>query len=121
MLEEYIRELVAQYFKATRDGNVDEWLDTFAQDAVAHDPVHGPPTEGHEALRKLFEGSPPIGLTEEFVLVEGNKVAVKWKGRERHGQKVICEGIDIFEVKIECKIQTQWACQHPETVVTAKQ
>ncbi len=113
MLEECIRKLVTQYFKATRDGNVDEWVDTFATDAVAHDPVYEPPTEGHEALRKLFEESPPVGLTEEVVIVEGNRVTVKWIGCERHGQKVVCEGIDIFEVEIECKIKTQWACQYP--------
>jgi hypothetical protein len=35
--------------------DLDAWLDTFAADAVDHDPVGTPPVVGHQGLRQFFQ------------------------------------------------------------------
>jgi steroid Delta-isomerase len=107
-----IRQTVADYFTAIRAMDADAWLATFAEDAVSHDPVGAPPAEGHPALRQFFEGIAgafeKVELFEDSVFVAGDSAAVKWTGRGtgKNGRNVIFEGIDVFEINADNKIQT---------------
>lgn len=112
MSTNHTQKAVADYFAAIRAMDVDSWLSTFAEDAVSHDPVGAPPLSGHAALRQFFEGIAGaferVGLFEDQVFVNGNEAAVKWTGRGtgKNGREVTFEGIDVFEVNDEGKIQT---------------
>lgn len=112
-------KLIQDYFAATRAMDVEAYLASFAPDAVSYDPVGGEPLRGHEALRQFFMGIVTlfdrVGLTEEFVTVAGNEVAVKWKGEgtSKNGKAVIFEGIDIFELNSDGLIQTLRAYWNP--------
>ncbi len=105
------QKAVADYFAAIRAMDADAWLSTLAADAVTHDPVGAPPNNGHAALRQFFEGIAgafeKVRLFEDHVFVNGNEAAVKWTGRGvgKNGRSVTFEGIDVFEVNDEGKIQ----------------
>lgn len=115
MSTEAIRKAVAGYFAATRAMDLEAWVASFAENAVSHDPVGGPAIEGHDSLRQFFQGMTAAfekaGLTEDHVFVAGNGAAVKWTGHGvgKNGREVTFEGIDVFEVNEEGKIQTLWA------------
>ena len=100
--KEKFQQVVASYFAATRTMDVEAWMVTFAADAVSHDPVGEKPLEGHAAIKQFFLGLAEIfesvGLTEDFVTVNGNEAAVKWTGRGlgKNGRLVTFEGIDLF-------------------------
>jgi steroid delta-isomerase len=106
-----VSRAVKAYFLAIRETKVDAWLDTFAADAVTYDPADAPPHRGRDELRKFFEGIAgafkEVGLYEDSVFIVGNQAAVKWTGRGtgKNGRKVHFEGIDIFDVNDEGKIQ----------------
>src|SRR2546423_4167863 len=112
MSAEAISKGVADYFRATREMDLEAWLATFAADAVSHDPVGGQPLEGHDSLRQFFTGIvgafETVGLTEDSVFVSGNGAAVKWTGRgtSSNGKEVKFEGVDDFEMNEDGKIQT---------------
>jgi len=116
-------QLIADYFAATRQLDGAAWLATFAPDAVSYDPVGGTPLVGHEAIGKFFENITSlftsVGLTEEFVHIVGNEVAVKFigAGTGKNGKHVTFEGIDIFEINPEGKIQTLRAYWDPAAVI----
>lgn len=119
MSPEIVSKAVAVYFAAIRKMDVEAWVATFAEDAVSRDPVDSPPMEGHEALRQFFNNIigtfKEVGLTEEHVFVAGNGAAVKWTGRGvgKNGRQVRFEGIDVFEVNEDGKIQKVWAYWNP--------
>ena len=112
MSTDQTEKVVSDYFAAIRAMDVNSWLATFAEDAVSHDPVGAPPMRGHAALRQFFEGIAgafeQVGIFEDHVYVVGNEAAVKWTGRGtgKNGREVTFEGIDIFEVNDDGKIQT---------------
>ena len=112
MSTNHTQKAVADYFAAIRAMDVNQWLSTFAEDAVTNDPVGSPPLNGHAALRQFFEGIAgafeKIGLFEDQVFINGNEAAVKWTGRGtgKNGREVTFEGIDVFEVNDEGKIKT---------------
>ena len=114
-----IPKLIQDYFAATRAMDVEAYLAAFAHDAINYDPVGGEPLNGHEAMRQFFMGIvglfDRVGLTEEFVTVAGNEVAVKWKGEgiSKNGKEVVFEGIDIFELNSDGLIQTLKAYWNP--------
>jgi steroid delta-isomerase len=120
-----ILQTVAAYFAALRANDSDAWVDAFAEDAVSYDPVGSPPIQGHEALRRLLQAASGqferTSLTEDHVFVAGNGAAVKWtsQGVDRDGREVTLEGIDVFEINEEGKIQTLWAYWDP-TAFTAE-
>jgi steroid delta-isomerase len=112
MSTNHTQKAVADYFAAIRAMDIDSWLSTFAEDAVSHDPVGAPPLSGHAALRQFFEGIAGaferVGLFEDQVFINGNEAAVKWTGRGtgKNGREVTFEGIDVFQINDEGKIQT---------------
>jgi steroid delta-isomerase len=114
-----IRHVVAAYFAATRAMDLDAWLGTFAADAVDHEPVGTPPVVGHQRLRQFFQtitaAFEKVGITEDHVFVAGNRAAVKWTGRGvgKNGRAVTFEGIDVFEINEQGKIQTLWGYWNP--------
>ncbi|HKG20476.1 MAG TPA: nuclear transport factor 2 family protein [Blastocatellia bacterium] len=119
-----IRQTVADYFTAIRAKDADAWLSTFAENAVSHDPVGSPPAEGHAALRQFFEGIAgafeKVELFEDSVFVAGDSAAVKWTGRGtgKNGRNVVFEGIDVFEINPDNKIQTMRSYWDPAAMMS---
>jgi steroid delta-isomerase len=127
MSTERTQKAVADYFAAIRAMDTARWVATFAADAVSQDPVGGPPINGHTALRRFFEGITgafeKVGLFEDHVFVNGNEAAVKWTGRGvgKNNRAVTFEGIDIFEINDEGKIQTLRAYWNPAAMMAELQ
>lgn len=121
------QKAVADYFAAIRAMDTEAWLASFAADAVSHDPVGAPPISGHAALRQFFEGIAgafeKVGLFEDHVFVNGNEAAVKWTGRGvgKNGRAVTFEGIDIFRINDEGKIQTLRGYWNPAAMMAELQ
>lgn len=90
----------------------DAWANTFAEDAVSHDPVGAPSHRGRAALRQFLAGVislfETVGLTEDHVFVAGNQAAVKWTGRGtgKNGRLVTFEGIDVLTVNEQDRSST---------------
>jgi len=99
------------------------WVDTFAEDAVSHDPVGAQPIRGHQQLGDFFQSITgafkEVGLTEDQVFVAGNGAAVKWSGRgvSKQGRKVRFEGIDVFVINEAGKIETLHAYWNPAEMI----
>ncbi len=112
MSPETVSQAVRAYFAALRVMDRQAWVNTFANDAVSHDPVGAPPMVGHDSLGQFFDSVTAafkkVGLTENDVFITGNSAAVKWTGHgiSKQGRSVHFEGIDVFEVNEEGKIQT---------------
>jgi ketosteroid isomerase-like protein len=123
MSPETVSKAVKAYFAALRAMDQRAWVNTFAEDAVTHDPVGAPPTKGHQKLGEFFQtitaAFKEVGLTEDQVFVAGNGAAVKWTGSgiSKQGRKVHFEGIDIFEVNEAGKIQSLQAYWNPAEMV----
>jgi steroid delta-isomerase len=107
--------------------DMEAWIATFADNAISHDPVGGPPLDGHNSLRQFFQGIvgafDTVGLTEDKVFISGNGAAVMWTGRGvgKNGREVTFEGIDVFEINEEGKIQTLWAYWDPSAMMAKLQ
>lgn len=127
MSTDAIRKAVSDYFAATRAMNMEAWVATFADNAISHDPVGGPPFEGHDSLRLFFQGIiqafETVGLTEDKVFISGNGAAVMWVGRGigKNGSEVTFEGIDVFEINEAGKIQKLWAYWDPAAMMAQLQ
>jgi steroid delta-isomerase len=99
------------------------WVNTFADDAVSHDPVGSPPIIGHQKLSEFYQSIAAafteVSLTEQEVFIAGNGAAVKWIGRgtSKQGKQVQFEGIDVFEVNESGKIQKLRAYWNPAEMV----
>jgi ketosteroid isomerase-like protein len=123
MSHEVISMAVKEYFAAIRAMNQRAWVNTFAEDAISHDPVGAPPTVGHQKLGEFFQtitgAFKEVGLTEDEVFIAGNGAAVKWTGlgTSKQGKKVRFEGIDVFEINDNGKIQTLRAYWNPAEMV----
>ena len=124
MSPETVSQAVRAYFAAIRAMNEQAWIDTFAEDAVSHDPVGAPAMVGHQSLREFFQtitsAFKEVGLTEDEIFIAGNGAAVKWTGRgiSQRGRKVHFEGIDVFEVNEAGKIQTLHAYWNPAEMMS---
>ena len=123
MSPEVVSRAVKAYFAALRAMDQQAWVNTFAEDAVSHDPVGAQPIEGHQKLGEFFQtitaAFKEVGLTEDQVFVAGNGAAVKWTGRgiSKQGKKVHFEGIDVIEVNEAGKIQIVHAYWNPAEMV----
>ena len=127
MSTDAIRKVVNDYFAATRAMDMEAWLATFADGAVSYDPVGGPPLEGHDGLRQFFQGITgafeKVGLKEEKVFISGNGAAVSWTGHGvgKNGREVSFEGIDVFEINEDGKIQKMWGYWDPAAMMAELQ
>ena len=123
MSPEVIAKVIKEYFAALREMNQNAWVNTFAEDAISHDPVGAPAIEGHQKLAEFFQSIMAafreVGLTEDQVFIAGNQAAVKWTGAgvSKQGNKVRFEGIDVFTINEAGKIQALRAYWNPAEMV----
>jgi len=123
MSPEVVSIAVRAYFAAIRAMDQQAWVNTFAEDAVSHDPVGALPTRGHQELGSFFQSITgafkEVSLSEDQVFVAGNGAAVKWSGRgvSKQGRKVRFEGIDVFVVNEAGKIETLHAYWNPAEMI----
>ena len=114
---------IRAYFAATRAMDREAWIAQFATNGCSHDPVGAPAHVGHEALGRFFDSIMDlvleVGLTEDAVYVCGNEAAVKWTGRGigKNEKRVVFEGIDVFELDAEGRIETLRAYWDPATLI----
>jgi steroid delta-isomerase len=79
------------------------------------------------ALRQFLAGVlgafEKIAMTQDHVFQSGNRVAVKFTGRGtgKNGRQVTFEGIDVFEINQEGKIQTMWGYWNPAALMAQLQ
>jgi len=123
MSPEIVSKAIKTYFAAIRAMDIPAIVNTFAEDAVSHDPVGAKPIEGHQKLTEFFQSITAafkeVGLTEDQVFVAGTGAAVKWTGTgiSKQGNKVRFEGIDVFDVNEAGKIQRLYAYWNPAEMV----
>lgn len=118
-----ISRAVRAYFLAIRAMDAEAFANTFAEDGTTFDPVGTPGITGRDAIREFLtsicKNFKSVGLTEESVFVAGNGAAVKWigKGTSASGKEVKFEGIDVFEINEDGKIQTVHAYWNPAEMI----
>ena len=118
-----ISHVVRAYFLAIRAMDADAFANTFAEDGTTFDPVGSPGITGRAAIREFLQSIcrnfQSVGLTEDCVFVAGNGAAVKWTGRgiSSNGKEVKFEGVDVFEVNEDGKIQTVRAYWNPAEMI----
>lgn len=103
--------------------DADAFANSFAEDGTTYDPVGTAGITGRDGIREFFnsicKNFKSVALTEECVFVAGNSAAVKWtgKGTSSNGQEVSFEGIDVFDVNEDGKIQTVRAYWNPAEMI----
>jgi len=123
ILPERISHTVRAYFLAIRAMDPEAFANCFAEDGTTNDPMGSPPITGRAAIRdflaSICKNFKEVGLTEDSVFVAGNGAAVKWtgKGTSANGKAVNFEGIDVFEVNADGKIQKVWAYWNPAEMI----
>jgi ketosteroid isomerase-like protein len=124
-MQELIEKTVAQYFDRIRALDAEGWVALFAEDAVTHDPVGGPPCRGRDDLRKFFNGISGLfescDMRAEHTFISGNGAGVKWSARGvgKNGKTVTFEGIDAFVFNADGKIKEIWAYWNPGAMIKA--
>jgi len=123
MTQAAIETLISSYFANIAAMNPSGWVENFAPDAVSYDPVGQPPTKVHQGfqefigqLQAVFAQLEP---TTEHMFIAGNEAAVKWtmRGITKGGKSVQFEGITVFEINDEGKIQSTRAYWSPEAMI----
>lgn len=118
-----ISRAVRAYFLAIRAMDPEAFANTFAEDGTTFDPVNSPGITGRDGIREFLQSIcknfKSVGLTEDSVFVAGNGAAVKWtgSGTSINGSEVRFEGIDVFEVNEDGKIQTLRAYWNPAEMI----
>jgi len=118
-----ISRAVRAYFLAIRAMDAEAFANTFAEDGTTCDPMGTPPISGRDGIREFLssicKNFKSVGLTEESIFVAGNGAAVKWngKGTSASGKEVRFEGIDVFEINQDGKIQNVWAYWNPAEMI----
>jgi steroid delta-isomerase len=118
-----ISRAVRAYFLAIRAMDADAFANTFAEDGTTYDPVGSPGITGREGLREFLtsicKNFKTVALDEDSVFVAGNGAAVKWTGHgtSANGGEVRFEGIVVFEVNDDGKIQTIHAYWNPAEMI----
>src|SRR6267378_4075964 len=114
-----ISRAVRAYFLAIRAMDADAFANTFAEDGTTCDPIGAPPISGRPAIREFLQSIcknfKSVALNEDAVFVAGSGAAVKWTGHgtSASGKEVKFEGIDVFEMNQDGKIQNLWAYWNP--------
>jgi steroid delta-isomerase len=123
VVPEKISRTVRAYFLAIRAMDPEAIANTFAEDGTTFDPVSSPGITGRKGIREFFESIyqnfKTVALDEDSVFVAGNGAAVKWTGHGTsiNGGEVRFEGIDVFEVNEDGKIQTLRAYWNPAEMI----
>ena len=127
MTSEKIPAVVSDYFSAIGEKDPDAWVACFADQGTSYEPGAATPLQGHATLRQFLVGVlgafEKITLTQDHVFLSGNRVAVKFTGRGTgsNGRTVVFEGIDVFEINQEGKIQTVWGYWNPAAMMAELQ
>ncbi len=122
MTSETVQKVVTDYFDAICNLDCEAWIANFAADAVSHEPGN-PPLVGHEMLRAFFNGVAggfeTIEMRPQQIFVVGNEAGVKWfaSGLGKTGRQAKFEGIDIFTLNSDGKIQTVKAYWDPAAMM----
>lgn len=123
-LPQIVQSIVRQYFAASRSHNKAEGMAAcFAENCIHHDPAEAPalnsPAEVRQFLQAITDLFVSVELAEDFIVVNGQEVAVKWTGRGigKNGREVTFEGIDLFEINLDGKIQSLRAYWNPSTLL----
>ena len=107
-----IATVIARYYAAVRQRDVAAWVELFAAEGSAVDPVGTPPNKGHSDLRAflagVLQGFESLGLAENAVFIVPEGAAVKWTGvgRGKNGRDIAFEGIDVFTFDSEGLIKS---------------
>lgn len=118
-----ISTLINDYAAAISALDVDRYVDTFADDIVAYEPVGTAAWSGKAGIRQFFESTGGLFATLDlqFTFVEtiGDEIALKWQasGVGKNGRAVSFEGIDIWKLNQAGKIQTLHGYWNPDPVV----
>lgn len=127
MTSENVPAVVARYFSAIGEMDPDAWVACFAEQGTSYEPGSPTPLQGHVALRQflvnVLGAFQTIAMVEDHVFLSGNRVAVKFTGHGtgKNGRAVVFEGIDVFEINQEGKIQTMWGYWDPTAMVAQLQ
>jgi steroid delta-isomerase len=119
-----ISRAVRGYFLAIRAMDAEAFANSFAEDGTTTDPVGTPSIVGRDAIREFLssicKNFKSVSLTEDSIFVAGNGAAVKWtgKGTSANGKEVKFEGIDIFEIDPDGKIQNVRAYWNPAEMIS---
>ena len=108
-----IERVVAAYFSALREMDIERLLELFDEDAVSWDPVGSPPMRVRDKSNNYFRALSTIfskmALREEEVFVAGSEAAVRWTGvaiLRTNPREVDFEGISVFEINEQGRIQS---------------
>ena len=118
-----VSRAVRAYFLAIRAMDPEAFANTFAEDGTTCDPMGAPPITGRAGIQEFFQSIcknfKSVSLAEESIFVAGNGAAVNWtgKGTSNSGKEVKFEGIDVFEVNSDGKIQSVWAYWNPGEMI----
>lgn len=118
-----VSRAVRAYFLAIRAMDAEAFANTFAEDGTTQDPMGAPPITGRDGIREFLQSIcknfKSVSLDEESIFVAGNGAAVKWtgKGTSNNGKGVKFEGIDVFEINSDGKIQNVWAYWNPAEMI----
>ncbi len=109
--QEVIQAAITAYFAANNALDVDAFADAFALNACMYNPVGTPPITGQDAIRQAAQHfmAPYHGMnaTMDRLFISGNGAAVLYTAHitVKNGRTASVEGIDVFEVNDEGKIQ----------------
>jgi ketosteroid isomerase-like protein len=123
MTPEQIRAVIESYYTNVAAMNAEGVLPNFAEDAISHDPVGEPPAKVHEGFSEFIGRLQAVFISLETaiesIFISGNSAAVKWKtqGVSKTGKSVIFEGITVFEMNDDGKIQTTRAYWSPAQMI----
>lgn len=94
---------VHRFWASINNQDVESYLSTFADGAVAYDPANKPPLRSDEERRSFMEGLlggfAEIDARIDFITPCGDSTAAKWtvQGHTPSGEAIHLEGIDIYE------------------------
>ena len=103
--------IINAYFQNMSAMNPQGWQEIFAEDALVFDPVDKPPTKPAEDAEKFFavisNFFETLELSQDHSFILGNQAAVKWtmKVLAKNGKQAQADGISVFEINDEGKIQ----------------
>lgn len=120
-----VRRTIDAYFEAIRTRDNQRWIGLFAENAVVHDPVDAPPAEGRIGLEESWKVfTTPferLSIQQDAVFYAKEGAAVKWtaEGIGVNEASVVFEGISVFELDGDNRIQTLMAYWDPAAMMIA--
>ncbi|GHO47058.1 nuclear transport factor 2 family protein [Ktedonospora formicarum] len=110
--QKVIRAAIEAYFSANNALDVEGFVNAFAPDASMYNVAEISPITGHEAIRQVARQMllpcEETAVTMDKIFITGNGAAIFYSGHltAKNGRTAQVEGIDVFEVNDEGKIQS---------------